>query len=143
MSEKPLLVPEFEVTNLQKTIEIYSNVFGFKIGYDRPEEDFAYMERGSIHIMLEKATGAGRRFHNADLEYPFGRGINFQIEVDNVDEIYKRAQNCTDLKIHIPIEERWYRMNDIELGNRQFVVLDPDGYMLRFFTDIGERVVEK
>jgi hypothetical protein len=37
------------------------------------------------------------------------------------------------------IEEKWYRANDVELGNRQFIILDPDGYMLRFFQDLGER----
>ncbi len=26
-----------------------------------------------------------------------------------------------------------------EVGNRQFVVQDPDGYLLRFFSDLGER----
>lgn len=39
----------------------------------------------------------------------------------------------------IPFEDRWYREGDTELGNRQFVVADPDGYLLRFFTDLGQR----
>jgi hypothetical protein len=25
------------------------------------------------------------------------------------------------------------------VGNRQFVVIDPDGYLLRFFTSLGRR----
>ncbi|HEY0476960.1 MAG TPA: hypothetical protein VGD37_05520 [Kofleriaceae bacterium] len=37
------------------------------------------------------------------------------------------------------MEERWYRRNDHEVGNRQFVVADPDGYLLRFFGDLGQR----
>jgi len=28
------------------------------------------------------------------------------------------------------------------VGNRQFVVPDPDGYLLRFFQDLGERPIE-
>jgi hypothetical protein len=39
----------------------------------------------------------------------------------------------------IPIEERWYRRDQMETGNRQFVVADPDGYLLRFFSDLGRR----
>ena len=35
--------------------------------------------------------------------------------------------------------ERWYRKNGAEVGNRQFVVADPDGYLLRFFEDLGSR----
>lgn len=138
MRDVPKLVPEFEVSDLDKTKNIYIDIFGFDVGYERPEEKFAYMERGSIHIMLEELTGPGRRFHDADMEYPFGRGINFQIEIDDVDEVYKRVE-ASNLKVHIPLEDRWYRKDNVELGNRQFVVFDPDGYMLRFFTDIGER----
>lgn len=138
MRNVPKLVPEFEVSDLDKTKNIYIDIFGFDVGYERPEEKFAYMERGSIHIMLEELTGPGRRFHAADMEYPFGRGINFQIEIDDVDEVYKRVE-ASNLKVHIPLEDRWYRKDNVELGNRQFVVFDPDGYMLRFFTDIGER----
>lgn len=37
------------------------------------------------------------------------------------------------------MEERWYRVNEQETGNRQFVVADPDGYLLRFFEDLGLR----
>jgi hypothetical protein len=37
------------------------------------------------------------------------------------------------------LEERWYRRGDTRLGNHQFVVADPDGYLLRFFQDLGER----
>lgn len=136
----PLLVPEFEVSNINLTKQIYVDVFGFEVDFERPEEKFAYMTRGDIHIMLEETTGPGRRFHQSALEYPFGRGLNFQIQIDDVDAVYNRVQK-SNLKIHIPIEERWYRKDKVELGNRQFVVFDPDGYLLRFFTDIGERPV--
>lgn len=39
----------------------------------------------------------------------------------------------------IELEERWYRPDAFEAGNRQFVVADPDGYLLRFFEDLGRR----
>lgn len=42
-------------------------------------------------------------------------------------------------EIFLPLEEKWYRLNEIEVGNRQFIVLDPDGYMLRFEQDLGNR----
>jgi len=141
MRDTPKLIPEFEVSDLDKTKQIYIDIFGFDVGYERPEEKFAYMQRGSIHIMLEEATGPGRRFHNVSLEYPFGRGLNFQIEIDDVEAVYQRVQE-SDLKINLPLEEKWYRKDKNEVGNQQFVVFDPDGYLLRFFTDLGERAVK-
>ena len=91
--------------------------------------------------MLEEAGGPGRRFRIAPLDHPYGRGVNLQIEVSNVDGLYDRSRKsrCT---IFLPLEERWYRRDARECGNRQFVVADPDGYLLRFFTDLGERPVK-
>ena len=40
---------------------------------------------------------------------------------------------------YLPLEERWYRQNRIDNGGRQFVIADPDGYLLRFYTDLGQR----
>jgi hypothetical protein len=106
--------------------------------YARPEERFAFLELEGANLMLEEAAGPGRRFHTAPLEHPFGRGVNFQIQVENVDRLYARVL-AAQSHVVLPMEERWYRRNDHETGNRQFVVADPDGYVLRFFTDLGQR----
>lgn len=57
--------------------------------------------------MLEEAAGPGRRLHTAPLELPYGRGINFQLAVDDVDAIHSRAL-ASKTPIIIPMEERWY-----------------------------------
>lgn len=90
------------------------------------------------NLMLEEAAGPGRRFHSAPLEHPFGRGVNFQIEVADVDALHARVL-AAQAHVVLPMENRWYRRGDHETGNRQFVVADPDGYLLRFFTDLGQR----
>jgi hypothetical protein len=113
-------------------------VFTFKILYSRPEERFAYLALGKAHLMLEELTGPGRSFQTAAMEFPFGRGMNLQIEVPDVRALYAMVQ-ASDLAIHIPLEERWYRQGDYEAGNLQFVVADPDGYLLRFFDNLGKR----
>jgi len=38
-----------------------------------------------------------------------------------------------------PIDENWYRCGDTEIGKIAFLEQDPDGYLLRFTQDIGER----
>jgi len=43
---------------------------------------------------------------------------------------------------YLPLEERWYRRDQVEDGYRQFGVADPDGYRLRFFTYLGPRRVQ-
>lgn len=39
----------------------------------------------------------------------------------------------------MPLEARWYRPGERKAGNRQLVVMDPDGYLLRPFGALGTR----
>lgn len=132
------LVPELDVSDLDRSLNFYVDAVGFSVVYRRPEERFAFLDLDGAHLMLEEAAGPGRRFRTAPLERPYGRGVNFQIEAADVDALYERVQKA-GFDIVIPIEERWYRRDETELGNRQFVVADPDGYLLRFFSDLGCR----
>lgn len=134
---RPKLVPELDVTDLEASLSFYVGVLGFVVRYHRPEDRFAFLERQGAELMLEEAAGPGRRFRTAPLEAPFGRGMNLQIETTEVDALYARIRSPGT--IVIPIEERWYRSGEVELGNRQFVAADPDGYLLRFFEDLGKR----
>jgi catechol 2,3-dioxygenase-like lactoylglutathione lyase family enzyme len=138
----PPLVPEFDVRDLERSLAVYQYIFGFKIHVRRPEDKFAYLIREGVHIMLEEIGGGTRLFSTAPLEYPLGRGVNLQIEVSDVEALYADVAR-SELSVHIPLEERWYRHAQIELGNRQFVVADPDGYLLRFFSGIGRRPVRQ
>jgi catechol 2,3-dioxygenase-like lactoylglutathione lyase family enzyme len=133
----PKLVPELEVSSLEDSLRFYVELAGFRVLYGRPEEGFVFLDRDGVHLMLEEAEGPGRRFHKAVLERPFGRGVNFQIQVDDVDALWERMRDAAP--ITLPYEERWYRREDEELGHHQFVVADPDGYLLRFFTSLGVR----
>ena len=133
------LVPELDVTDLDASLAFYVGVLGFSIRYERPEEGFAYLEREGAELMLEKAAGPGRRFRTAPLERPFGRGVNLQIRCSEASALEAAVRTAGHAPL-IPLETRWYRAGAVERGNLQFVVADPDGYLLRFFEDLGERL---
>ncbi|MGO8800030.1 MAG: bleomycin resistance protein [Roseiarcus sp.] len=132
------LIPEFDVTDLERSLAFYVERIGFRILYQRPEERFAFLELERAELMLEEAAGPGRRLRTAPLERPFGRGVNLQIEVADVAALHERVRRG-GFDLLIPMEERWYRRDDAELGAKQFAVADPDGYVLRFFSDLGRR----
>ena len=74
----------------------------------------------------------------AALERPYGRGVNFQIRTTDARALHA-AVVAAGAPLIIDLEERWYRQDVQEAGNRQFVVADPDGCLLRFFDDLGSR----
>jgi len=43
--------------------------------------------------------------------------------------------------LFMPVEDKWYRRDDSEVGQRQFVVADPDGYLLRLAQPLGRRAL--
>lgn len=142
------LVPELDVTDLDASLQFYVDVLGFTVVFERRAERFAYLALEGAEVMLQEAAGPGRRFRTAPLERPFGRGVNLQIAVGDVDAVLASVLRA-GVQPFVPIEERWY---DIEVvapsgrwsisgqaraGNRQFAVADPDGYLLRIFTSLG------
>jgi catechol 2,3-dioxygenase-like lactoylglutathione lyase family enzyme len=137
------LTPELYCSNMKTSLFFYTEILGFQIQYQREESRFVMLERQGSRIMLDEiekhsSDKNNRTWISAPLELPFGRGINIEIMTTNVDELYNRVKQA-GARIFLPIEEKWYRANNIEIGNRQFIVLDPDGYMLRFAQDCGER----
>ena len=90
--------------------------------------------------MLQELTGDDK-WNVGELKYPFGNGINFQLEVSDVDKIYSDLK-ASNFKIIFEVEENWYRQNNKLLGNKEFLVQDPDGYLLRFSEDLGEKECE-
>lgn len=129
-------IPELSVTNLENSLKFYKTA-GFKIEYDRPENKFSFISLEEIQFMLQEISD-NDKWDIAPLRFPFGNGINFQLEVKNVDEIYNNLK-ANNYKIAFGIEENWYRQENRLLGNKEFLVQDPDGYLLRFSEDLGEK----
>jgi catechol 2,3-dioxygenase-like lactoylglutathione lyase family enzyme len=130
------LVPELLCSNFERSLQFYTDVLGFSVLYARPEERFAYLDREGAQLMIEQPTG--RAFLAGELTYPYGRGINLQIQVSDVQSLYSRTM-AAGADIYLPLEDKWYRRDQTQVGNRQFVVCDPDGYLLRLFEDLGQR----
>ncbi|MGI9504891.1 MAG: bleomycin resistance protein [Geminicoccaceae bacterium] len=131
------LVPELYVRDIRRSLDFYMEILGFVILYQREEENFAYLKRENAELMLDQ-IGESRDWITGELNDPLGVGINFQIEVSNVSLLH---QNLRTHKIEpfLKMEEAWYRKNDHYVGNKQFMVQDPDGYLLRFYQDLGRR----
>lgn len=134
--------PELDVSDRDRSLASYVGVIGFAVMFDRPEERFAFLTLEGVHLMLEEATDSGRRFRTAPLEHPYGRGVNFMIEVAEIDRLHSRVE-AAEFTIVIPLEERWYRQNEVEYGRKQFVFADPAGYLLRFSTSLGQRPAQQ
>jgi catechol 2,3-dioxygenase-like lactoylglutathione lyase family enzyme len=122
------LVPELLVSDIKRSIFFYVDVLGFQIEFERPEDGFVFLSIGEAQIMLEQKND---HWFTGDLEYPYGRGINFEIEVKDVDYLARKLEE-KNYKLFRDVHEKWYKTGEVSSGQRQFLVQDPDGYLLRF-----------
>ncbi len=132
------LIPELSVSDIQKSLDFYTKVLGFKVEYSRVEDKFYFLSINEAQMMIEEINN---HWSVGELEHPFGRGINFQIEVEDIEPILERLTKTGTPLFRDP-KESWYKGDGVEFGQREFLVQDPDGYLLRFIQDIGERSTE-
>jgi catechol 2,3-dioxygenase-like lactoylglutathione lyase family enzyme len=132
------LVPELAVSDLEKRLSFWCGMLGFQIAYDRPAARFAYLIRGRLQVMLCERNG---RWEAGEMHRPFGRGINFQMTVDHLAPIID-ALTGANWPLYEGPYEAWYRTGDTEGGQREFLVQDPDGYLLWFAENLGRRLVQ-
>jgi len=126
----PALVPELSVSDIGRSLTFYCDVMGFAVGYARPADGFAYLKMGEAGLMLDQ-LGAGRDWVTAPQELPFGRGINIQIRIDNLEPLLTRL-DAHQVMLFAPVETKSYQAGDAMISQKQFCVQDPDGYLLRF-----------
>ena len=136
------LVPEMIVSDLSRSLHFYCEVLGFKIEYQRPEHLFAFLSFHGSQLMLEQDDLEESSWRVGLLEQPFGRGMNLSIKCPDADCLIERLQ-AAGHTLRKPLEERWYRSNEVLFGECNFLVLDPDGYLLRFAEDLGTRALEQ
>ena len=129
------IVPEFDVFNLKESLRFYVNLIGFDIVYDRKEDKFTFLQFENVQIMIQEIDFENNKWNTGKLEYPLGVGINFQFDTTNIDEIYTRLKK-ENYKIFVELEDHWYRKDNILMGCREFLVQDPNGYLLRFSQDL-------
>lgn len=128
------LIPELSVSSINKSKEFYIDILGFHLEYERLENKFAFLSYGEAQIMIEEING---NWNTGELQFPFGRGMNFQIATDDVDKIaYNLKQN--NIILFRDITESRYRCNDEVIVEKEILVQDPDGYLLRFSQTEGK-----
>lgn len=125
------LVPELNVTDLDVSLQFWCELLGFDIAYTRPAARFAYLQRETIQVMLCQING---EWMTGRLEAPFGRGINFQLTISNLDPVVTALEQH-GWPLFRPVQEKAYQVGDRLSRSREFLVQDPDGYLIRFAQD--------
>ncbi len=130
------LTPNFEVSDIRKTVRFYQDNLGFNLVMAVPEtqdgiektmsddKDYYYvvMQRGDVEFMFEKSDK-----YLSDAVFlktkNIGASVSFYMEVEGIESFYNKIKSkeleTTELK------QMWY-------GMREFYMKDINGYVLGF-----------
>lgn len=111
------LVVEISVRDLDRSLALYT-ALGFTL--DRRDGGFAVLRWGDRRLFLDQIPKL------STLSRP--PRANVRIVTDDVDAVWAAVQ-ALGMIINQPIADRYY-------GLRDFTVLDPDGFGLRFATPL-------
>lgn len=121
------LIPELSVSDIKTSLDFYVKL-GFRVVYERKEDKFAFLELENNQIMIEEINN---NWNTGKLEYPFGRGINLSMTINDIDSFYKKVLELK-LKLYLELETHSYKVEEKEFLDKEFLIQDPDGYLLRF-----------
>lgn len=121
------LIPELSVTDLEVSKKFYLTL-GFQIKYERKEDNFCFLQMGRNQLMIEQIND---HWSVGKLTYPFGNGVNFSMRVSNIEKYYQKLKK-KNIKFFKELMINSYRVGDTISEDIEFLIQDPDGYLLRF-----------
>ncbi|MBR6137839.1 MAG: VOC family protein [Bacilli bacterium] len=121
------LIPELTVSNIDVSKKFYLSL-GFCIKYERVEDKFCFLELENNQIMIQEDND---NWSTGKLEYPYGRGINISMSISNVEEYYNKLKK-NNIKFFKELMTNEYRAGEEIYFDKEFLIQDPDGYLLRF-----------
>src|SRR5579864_9108865 len=115
---------EICVSDFEQSITWFENVLGFRV-VAREANDYADLSRGETSIQLATDQAPYWESERPRLPPPGqrGSGVEIVLLVDNVDAVYRQAQQAHGEIVRPLADYPWHM--------RQFWVRHPDGYLIR------------
>ena len=115
---------ELFVTDMEKSIDFYTNVLGFE--RLNGQANYVPLRSGSVLIGLGPAAGLPKR-HHFNPEVQNGRrglGTEIVLEVDDVQGFFQKVKASGYMRLLSPLRKQSWGLTD-------FRIADPNGYYLR------------
>ncbi len=130
------LIAEMMVSDYPTSLAFWTGPMGFTVAFERPAQKLACLEHNDgAQVMIYQRDGD---WETGPFEQPYGRGVVIQIFVADVAAVHDRFQSANH-PIFVPLREKWRDWGDRLGGQREFLVQDPDGYLIMVAERIGER----
>jgi catechol 2,3-dioxygenase-like lactoylglutathione lyase family enzyme len=126
------ITPFMHVEDVGRAVRFFVDVLGFKAWIDTPV--YAYVQREVAAVRIMRASRA-----QGEQPGPGTHAFRYYVDVKDVDGLYAEVRPKIDAlwdgKVHGPVDQTY--------GQREFMVVAPDGDLVVFGQSIFEMPVEK
>ena len=130
------LMAEMMVQSYPRSLAFWTGPMGFTPAFTRPAQKLACLTHpDGAQIMIYERDGD---WETGPLEAPFGRGAVIQVYVKDATALAK-AMTSAHIPFYVPLRDKWRDWGDRVGGQREFLVQDPDGYLMMIAQRIGEK----
>lgn len=130
------LIAEMMVRDYPTALAWWTGLIGMATVFTRPAQKLALLQHpDGAQVMIYERDGD---WEVGLMEPPFGRGAVIQVFVVDVTAIHARFA-ATAHPFYVDLREKWRDWGDRLGGQREFLVQDPDGYLVMVAERIGER----
>ncbi len=130
------LMAEMMVDDYHRSLAFWTGPMGFDVAFTRPVQKLGCLVHpDGAQIMTYERDGD---WETGAMEPPFGRGMVVQVYVADIDATAARIV-AAHIPFFVPLREKWRDWGDRLGGQREFLVQDPDGYLIMVAQRIGER----
>lgn len=127
---------EMMVTDYPASLGFWTGVLGFGMAFERPAQKLACLAHpDGAQVMIYERDGD---WETGPMERPFGRGLVVQVYVRDSVAAAARVE-AAGVPFYVELREKWRDWGDRMGGQREFLVQDPDGYLVMVAERIGER----
>ena len=134
------LIAEMMVHDYARSLAFWTGPMGFAPAFTRPAQKLACLVHpNGAQVMIYQRDGD---WETGPMEAPFGRGLVVQVFVADVDAM-ARAMARAGVPFYVPLREKWRDWGDHLGGQREFLVQDPDGYLIMVAQHIGTRPFDR
>lgn len=130
------LIAEMMVGDYAASLGFWTDVLGFAVVFERPAQKLAFLAHpDGAQVMIYQRDGD---WETGPMEVPFGRGMVVQVHLRDMEASAGRVR-AAGLPFYVEPREKWRDWGDRMGGQREFLVQDPDGYLVMVVERIGER----
>ncbi len=132
------LMAEMMVTDYPRSLSFWTGPLGFAVAFERQAQKLACLVHpDGAQVMIYQRDGD---WETGPMDVPYGRGAVIQVYVRDADAMAD-AIRAARVQFYVAPREKWRDWGDRLGGQREFLVQDPDGYLVMVAQRIGERAL--